>query len=445
MIESGRMNNYSNILKYINNSLLGEDGSLIEEKMHPACKVGVVIQAYDEPPDILLMPLCSLSQQEGVKPEEFEAVVIINNSKTEAANRTREYLANQLNIAILRFMAGKGPQPGNLPAENIEKIKEIKKSGIRVRLIDKSSLPFADRDNFLAKARNRAGAEIAKRFLRLPVGEKGIVAFTDCDCWFSNNYISKIIESFDLYDINGLAGKLELKIDPSIPYADLVEKAVNIHMGIEVDPVFQKIQDGASGQLLYFQKEDKLPYQMLTTGQNIIVLVRSLALVGGVPIVHSASDVHFGRAITNLPGDTLLNTGFRVYSYTRVSERAGLASFGRRVKKISDSITKYMEGKSDKIFVPDRKAGKIFYYLIFTASKEGDLSPEYLKVAMEELGFKKNTLSKKELQSICLVIDKEWKKPASERTFKDVEICLLDKLYPYFPEKDVTELVMQAR
>ena len=155
------------ILEYLNKTLDGEKPeSFIEKPMGKDCKVAVLVPAYNESISEIIRTISSLSEQEGADPSLFEVDFIINNKKIDAEQKSAAFLANQESINLIKFINGESQNvPEGLTAEQIKKVEDIKKSKIKINIIDKSSADTADQENNVGIARNRAGAEIINRFI----------------------------------------------------------------------------------------------------------------------------------------------------------------------------------------------------------------------------------------------------------------------------------------
>jgi hypothetical protein len=430
----------------INELILQEKQPFIHQAMHPSCRVAVLLPAYDESVKTLLRPLLSLARQEKAAKEEFEVVVIANNNKKEALDLSPAYLLNQRVLEFLRFLEdGKSAGEGkiNAPdftAEENSAIEEIKQSGLRIVIIDKSSADLADDINYLANARNRACLEIARRFLDNGRNENGIVAVTDCDCRVSPNYIRSIIDTFKEHEfLNGLCGGIEHEIDESLPYYQAVKRAFDAHVGFtgRLSPA-KKYSGG-----LALKKFHKINFVPLNTGQDLAVRLRAWFLTGGWPDRPSGEDHHFGRLVESLPGDIAFTDSYTVYPLTRISERTGLAADGRRVLKIAEAVKNYYEHKSDRVMIPDRFRQKKLFDALSKEAFNQTLDKEKVLELFIEHGREPGGLSPEICGQLAAIMNGEMAKPAGERDYAKMENFIMENFDGFLPVKDVTSLIRE--
>ncbi|MEK7618396.1 MAG: glycosyltransferase family A protein [Patescibacteria group bacterium] len=391
-----------------------EQHTWIKPAMSPPCRLAVVVPIYDEPLEGLNKLLKSLAVQEQVFKTEFEVVAIVNNSHRQALEKSKEYLQNQLTIKFLKKCEKRFPH-------------------LALRIIDKSSSDCAYRENNVSLIRQRAGAEVVMRFLKSDKGLKGIIFFTDADCRFSKNIIREAIDSFNQYNLDGLAGALEFEMESSTIHNYALRKAIELFLGNN-----QTLKPYAP--MISFQDYSKKQKAILSTGQNIMVTVEKFIQVGGVPIVASASDIELGKRIFELKARVMLNRKFIVYTLARPSLRTGLSSFGRQVAEILRSIKQYQQKKSQSIKIQHRQLAEIFYSLVMDASLRGDLDVDFLKAAMKETEFEKVDFETKELEKVCFAINRLKSDPG----LPTLELCeqeILKTLFAYFPKQDITDQV----
>jgi hypothetical protein len=424
--------NQEKINHYIDSRLEGEDDSLIEQPMEPTCKVSIMIPAYNESADNILRSLTSLVSQEGVEPEQFETVIIVNNNESEAEHQSEAFLNNQETLALINFINGTLETPPEwLSSTQLEAIQRIKEKKIRVSAIDKSSPETAEEENNVGIARDRAAAEICQRFMSVDAKTNGIIALADCDSSFSENFVRALIDSFEQNNIKGVSGNLEFTIDPNLPNKDLVQKAFDIYMGRKKSttdyadaPTFVEQDSGA-----------------LMSGTNMAVSVKSMGLVEGIPPQAGGEDINFGKKVENLPGKVAKNYDYTITTRIRASERTGVQGNGRIVKKMSDSIEAFLEGRSQGIFIEDKEAVNTFFSSLIQAQKQGQLTGKFIIEKMKQYKFKETPSTETEFDSLANIINQELEKPEAEQDLKKVEGMILEKIYPYYPEKDITELL----
>ena len=178
----------------------------IREPMNPRCEVCVVLPAYNER-EYVLRPLVSLAKQEGVSPDQYEVIIVVNNppnipeiseDETEDEYRKRVELYNdavennQETLKLVRYINEEDTQI-ILTEQEQETIIAIQQSGLRVFAIDKASesktLPKEAAN--VGGARNRGIAEAIERFHE-HVRKNGILVHSDSEVRFSDKYIKDI-------------------------------------------------------------------------------------------------------------------------------------------------------------------------------------------------------------------------------------------------------------
>jgi hypothetical protein len=417
-----------------NFNFIGKD-LLVNEPMDRSCKVAVLIPVYDENFNMILRPIYSLAGQRGVGFDEFEAVVIVNNSRAEAKNKNKAFVANQQAIKLIRYaqkLISKPPE--NLSGENLKQIKKIWQSGLRVRLINKSTLKNAEAENNVGLARRLAAGGIVRRFHKNGQKERGIILITDADCAFSPNTIYELIGTFKKYRINGMAGNLSPITDPEFPEPRLLKKVLEVSG--ELMPWPKSLL--RPGKNLYFEKGDSLGFAVLKTGQNMAVSAGAYLLAGGFDDLDSSEDVLLGQKISNLPGDIVKNLNYTVTTIVRPSVRTGAGALGRRIKFILDSVENYRLGKSKKIFMLDRKKISEFYFYLSSLGKSRMLNVQWLKKLLLLYGFNTDGLPQKELRRMAEIFTFEYSGDIKQHKFLRTDRMLVEHFYHRFPKKDVT-------
>lgn len=424
------------IENYIEESLSGEEGSFIEKPMKKECRVAIMIPVHNEDIETILQPLDSLADQKGVSLESFEVDFIVNNSKKEAEEEQEAFLKNQKIIDFIKSITRQSSvMLEDLPEKKRRIFEKVKESGIEVNVIDKSSLDHAEDENNIGIARNRAGAEVAKRYLDSSDDVERVMAMTDSDCEFSENYVESLIKSFDEHEINGLSGNLEFEVDPNLPNSELTQKVMDVYFDRD------KPKKDYSEEEDFIVKEREEKRGTMQAGADMAVKVRSWGLVEGVPNFPGGEDVRFGKKIENLKGKVAKNYGYTVKALLRVSERTGVQGQGRIVKKANESINNFIEGKTEAVFIEDKEKINSFYDALISGNKEDKLDGNLIVSEMEKNDFKENDISKKEFNELAEVINKELAKPLAEQDAGRLENLIFEKIYPYYPEKDVTEYV----
>ncbi|MFA6131585.1 MAG: glycosyltransferase family A protein [Patescibacteria group bacterium] len=423
------------ILEYLNRTLANEKSeSFISREMNKDCKVAVLIPVYNENTSNILRSLSSLSEQEAVDPKFFEIDLIVNNRQTDAKQKTKAFFSNQEAINLIKFINGESQEiPGGLTSEQLEQIEKIRKAKIIINVIDKSSVEVSDQENNVGTARNRAGAEIVDRFMKSSGNAEGVVAITDCDCVFSNNYIQSLISSFGEHKIIGVSGNLEFEVDPELSNSDLIQRAFDIYMG----------KDGPkrdySGETS-FQLQTK---GTLQSGANMAVPAKVWAQVGGMPPLAGGEDIRFGQGVEKLGGQIAKNYDYTITSLIRVSERTGVQGNGRIVKKIKESVDAFVSGASDKVVIEDREKVGSFFAGVIKASQEERLTGRLLMDLMAQNNFKPNELPETEYSELADEINRELSKLETARDFSRIERMILEKIYPFYPEKNITNKLVE--
>jgi|GEM_PF-1492767 len=425
------------ILEYLNRTLSGEKlESFISREMNKDCKVAVIIPVYNESASNILRSLSSLSEQEGIDPKSFEIDLVVNNRQAEAEQETEAFLSNQASINLIKFINGESQEvPGGLTDEQIKQIEKIRKSKVVINVIDKSSSDASDQENNVGIARNRAGAEIVDRFMRSSGNTEGVVAITDCDCVFSENYIKSLIESFGNHKINGVSGNLEFEIDPILPNRELIQRAFDIYMG----------KDHPKGD---YSGESDFQLQtegVLQSGANMAVPARVWAQVGGMPPLAGGEDIQFGENVEKLGGQVAKNYCYTITSLIRISERTGLQGNGRIVKKIKESIDAFVSGRSDKVVIEDREKVGNFFGEVIKAFEERRLTGRLLMDLMARNNFKQNELPETEYNELANEINQELGKIETDRDYRKIERTILERIYPFYPEKDIADRLAEKK
>jgi hypothetical protein len=397
-------------------ALAGTGESRLAEPMLPECRVAVLIPVYDESSEILMRPLQSLVDQQNVNFDDFEVVFIVNNNKQEAKQKSPAFLSNQKAIIFLR---------------------EFKGGGLHIRVIDKSSLQFADKYNHVAHARNRGCLEIALRFCQNGQGARGIMAMTDADCRVSSNYISSLIKVFKYNNqINGVSGAVHNEIDEGLPHFRQVGLAFNAHVGFSgrFSPA-AKYKDG-----LALKKQHKLKYNPLNTGQDLAVSVGAWLMAGGFPNRPSGEDFHFGRLVENLPGDIAVTDAYTVFPLVRISTRTGLAAFGRRVEKISLAVDNFCAGKSRQVWIPDNDLQRELFRQLSRQGLKGSLTGEKTLKLLKQQGCNCAGLEALIMAELAELMNREMANPEDGRNYQEIEDFVAKYLGDRLPLRNITHL-----
>jgi hypothetical protein len=413
----------------------GERGSDIARPMAKQCRVAVMIPVYNETLLTVLRPLLSLARQKEIAPEIFEVDIIVNNSRKEALENAPAFLANREILKFIGYLNSSGQKTDPAwDADILKQAKEIKDSGIKINAINKSSLEFAENVNQLVHARNRAFMEMAWRFCSTPVGLEGIIATIDADCRVAPNFIKRIVEIYNEFPfLNGLTGLFDHEIDPAIPYADLVKKAFEIHLG---QPLLESA--GWPKGKVVLKKRDNLNYQVLATGQHMAVPARSWVLLGGLTKQVGGEDLIFGQQLAGLPGD-VAKGDYVIYPLIRISERCGLGCYGRRIKKIARAVKNYVEKKSPGIFVPNIRSHLALVRFLINLEKKQAIRPGEILGALKKYGCNIGRIQSGDLERFADVLNTQMFLPPEKRDYGKLERGFLDYLYESLPENDITD------
>lgn len=413
--------------------LSGERTPLIAEPMNPKCRLTVLIPVYNESLDVVLMPLISLSAQTGVAKNEYEVVLIVSNNRTSATSRSPEFLQNQKIIKFLNFIIqNRKTASFDLSLKQKRAAAKIRKSGLVIHIIDKSSLRFASQVDSANTARNLAGAEICRRFLTVSAGRDGVIAMTDCDCRFSRNYIEELIRTFDYKEVNRAAGRWHTEVDPALPHRKFFRQALAIHFGQETNLPRKNLV--ARRLPLKFQKKDKSKKMIPISGQNMAVRARAWLKVDGIGSRYSFDDMIFAYKVSGLPGDSVYNPNFWVSTQIRVSERVGMVGLGRRVKTIYDSIEDFLRGRTNKVYIPDM--GKIIRMLtlIHRSLTRGRLDASGLEKCLLEHGMQLDEIEKKDIEELAECLSRDFNEEIGIDGVNNVERMVLAKFYRHLPK-----------
>lgn len=315
----------------------------IKIPMDPDCKVSLVIPAYGER-EYIFRPLYSISQQQGVTPNEFEVIIVVNNPglpPQKAANATDTDYARQLNhykqalkenqitLDLIETINSNKPININIKLSDEEKsqLEAIKKSGLKLFAIDKASpgKNFPEAEANVGGARNRGVAEAVHRFDN--IGKNGIVAQSDADTRFDSHYIKNLISAFENRPkMVGLAGALDF--DRSEEISVLIDKlSFTISLEEEYNALVARKADHAG---------EELNKSVHFSGANMASRAFETALTGGIPSLGGGEDTEFGDRLSAL-GEVEKVPEVLVHPEYRFSARADVeASHGQTLYKQLD-------------------------------------------------------------------------------------------------------------
>lgn len=143
-----------------------------------------------------------------------------------------------------------------------------------------------------------------------------------------------------------------------------------------------------------------------------------------------------------MDGTCAKDYGYTITSLIRISERTGIQGNGRIVKKIKDSVDAFVSGESGGVLIEDREKVNIFFGDIVKVGKEGLLTGRKIMELMQSCDFKKNETSEKKYDELAQKINAELRKPENEWNVKGLEEMVLERIYPYYPEIDITNQIV---
>jgi len=317
----------------------------IQEPMNPRCEVCVVLPAYSER-GYILRPLTSLATQEGVSPDQYEVIVVVNNPPIPPAREQFEteekyknglafYAAaiadNQETLNLVRDIGG-GQISVALTDEERASVENIRRSGLRLFVIDKAStgktLPEGEAN--VGGARNRGVAEAVERFHN-QIRKNGVIAQSDAEVRFPKSYIGKLIKIFgDDPELIGISGE--------VAYEDTLEDenlftALSTHG--EAEEVYKNLEYYLQSVITGKWGED-LDFLGAFDGSNMASRAQEAALVGGVPKLAGAEDTVFGMRLKTI-GKTREAPELETVTLRRFSPRTTTGR-GQRHIKIAEGI-----------------------------------------------------------------------------------------------------------
>ena len=334
------------VAAYLEKELASEDK--IAEPMDSDCKVSVVIPAYGER-GYILRPIESLATQEGVDPNEYELIVVVNNPSESPAKSAKETDAdferkiaqyrlavkeNQETLKLIGFINGEDTD-AEIGAQEKEIIERIKALGLRVRAIDKASpgktLPKESAN--VGGARNRGVAEAVARFLEQ--NKNGIIAQSDADTRFDIKYIRNLIEIFKKRpELVGLVGKLDLEPE----YGDRLVSLTSLYGDMKI--AYTTLIDDLGKRESNFEDTEEVRFfeHIHFSGANMASRAVEAALVGGVPKIAGGEDPGFGERLSDIGvidrvPEVVVSTADRFSARTDVD-----AGEGQRKIKLAESL-----------------------------------------------------------------------------------------------------------
>jgi len=321
------------IINYLDRELEGEER--IEREMDESCEVSVVVPVYAER-DYIFRPLKSLTEQEDVESNHFEAIFVVNNKGEEPRRDIDETDADyQRKLDLYHKAAGEGGENQqviniinhingeklvvDLSKDEKKVVRDIKKKGINVHVIDKASegKTLSPGEDNVGGARNRGVAEAVARFYEQK-HENGIIAQTDSDSRMDKDYIRNIISTFNNNpDMVGARGELEFE---QAFNSEVFRKVANYQ---EMNYRYNRLLD------YYFKLQQgdeetiQQANQVAFSGANMMSRAYESAIVGGVPKKAGGEDPEFGYRLANI-GNTKHIEEVKTYPADRESARTAV-------------------------------------------------------------------------------------------------------------------------
>lgn len=302
-------NNYNDMVQDFLKRTLTTSEPRIDTPMKQVCEISIVIPAYTER-DYILRPLCSLVHQKNINIDQYEVIIVVNNkdphsikkgSQKNCARTAKEYGIyenNQETLRLLRYINNNEAKDVRLKEGEIEIVEKIKKSGLSIHVVDKSTDGLNPAN--VGAARNRGVAEAIERFYK--IGKNGIVVQSDADTSFDKHYLYKVLSFFrNSPGVVGITGETRL------------EKSE------EKNPVFRTASlysemDYRYRDILDYIKEKQINFY----GANTASRAFETALAGGVPISAGNEDAKFGYKLGKI--------GFIAYLHGAVTTSANRVS-----------------------------------------------------------------------------------------------------------------------
>lgn len=399
--------------------------------MDSACQVAIVIPVYGER-EFIFRPLEALTVQEGVSPEDFEAIFVINNpGKTPEKNEetdadyarkvdhyNKAIYENQEVLRIIERINGIDAQVELNPEEErvVEKIRNL---GIRIFAIDKASAgkTFPAEEANVGGARNRGVAEAVARFYEQK-GKNGIIVQTDGDSFMRSNHLTETIRTFrDQPELVGIAGGLKFENIGEVEFSEKVYDLKKMEEGY--DYLKGMIED------VDFEEELRDDYEghnnrVHFSGANMISRAYEAAMVGGVKKIGGGEDPAFGDALSKIGRTEKIRT-IEVLTADRFSPRTdvecGHGQCNIQLQEIAKD-GKLLVAPAEGIMLMENILKK--FSIAFNA---GTLSVEYLREAFSFQG--KQILDDEELTFIV----EEAKKVDKDKDRLEVFLKKIEPLY----------------
>lgn len=446
--------NRERIERYVSENL-PETEQRIEQPMHPECGVSIVIPACKER-DYVLRCLDSFASQEGVSPNQFEAIFVINNSSQEPPrdNENNETLKahkrrvalyheslddNQETLKVLRDI--QDGNTGDLSKEEREIAERVKQSGIHFFVVDKASsgkelpLQFAN----VGGARNRGTAEAVSRFLSIQ--KNGIIAHTDADARLNPDFMRNLIDVFAQNpDVVGVAGGVKLEAlegKEAVPS----EYAVQEEMRWAYRCV---VKDLIARKMVAKGREAGPGVEFF--GPSMAGKAFETALVNGIKKTAGGEDTNLGERLSGL-GKIINAPEVLAFPADRESARTSTGQGKTRIELREDIQAK------GEIYVHDFSRDAFEMELGILAQdlfKRGDVSVDSIKQVFLCKG--EQLLSDEELQDLSSFLSGPGKELSYEDLRKSEAMIRfresfrenLDKLFPKVPLQEAADSVRRS-
>jgi glycosyltransferase involved in cell wall biosynthesis len=332
---------------YYAEKLAGED--LIDVPQSSNCETAIVVPVYAEEPKRILDQIKSLLDQKDVNLSTLEVVYVVNNGEDDGSEEFQQ--TRQLNQAVLDLPIWANrelsPDEGSYSPEDLALFKVIREQ-LTVFVIDKSSPGHEIHGCNVGKARNRGLAEASFRFFAN--NKNGILIQTDADTTFEDKqFIKKMGEQFADSNLIGIAGGLDMVIDPDIQDSAMRERLLtNMSSAIRLR-MYERLADFCRYPDYAFDSSSSF------SGANMLSRSFESAVIGGFIDAPMGEDPKFGRDLKELAGRRgkeviALKDELKLRTAIRPSERTD-ASLGKTIgKDFGDGKEKLVDNPE----VPDK-------------------------------------------------------------------------------------------
>lgn len=363
----------------------------IEIPQDTRCEIAMVIPAYAEGEGIL-RPLSTLSKQEGIRTEEYEVIVVVNNSsempprtatETDAEYQRKQDLyktslaENQKTLRVIEAIQA-GQIPEGLSDEQRMQAQSIIERGMRVFAVDKSTGQQAmpPESANVGTARDRGLAEAIERFKAN--GKDGIVAQSDSDVAFEPHYLENLVKGFrDNPDVVGVAGSLRFEKTKEVEalFPPMVEALQGAYQGAWDKLLYEKL--GRQGE-----RYEQGPEEVRFSGASMASRAFAAAEAGGVPHLAGGEDPAFSRALKKV-GEVIKDRSVIAKPEARLSARTEVGSgHGQKLLAAADTL------REGELKVPNPDAIMAYVYLRATLAQhlgENAASLETLQIAGHDI------------------------------------------------------------